>query len=204
LSQPHPFEAGLKKHIPAAAVPIFISQAGDKHLHIKIVRERATKLGDYRPPERKGMPHRISVSVGQNPYGFLVTMVHEVAHMVTWEKYQRKVKPHGEEWRQAFRVLMAPYLASDIFPDKLVRALAAYLLQPPATRCADERLMLALREHDPLPNMLLRDLNPGQAFMLKNGRVFRMEHKRRTRYLCTEVESGRKYLVNGLAEVVAV
>ena len=45
-----------------------------------------------------------------NPYRFLMTLVHEVAHLVAFQKYGRAIKPHGKEWKFTFQTLMLPFI----------------------------------------------------------------------------------------------
>ena len=99
----------LKKYIPENAVEKVIELLNTYQPQIKISRSRTTKLGDYRPPQGNIKIHRISVNHDLNSYAFLVTLLHELAHLVTWQNHKRKAKPHGTEWKNAFKSLLIPF-----------------------------------------------------------------------------------------------
>ena len=54
-------------------------------VHLTVTRKRVTVLGDYRA-KHKDLPHRISVNGNLNRYSFLITLLHEIAHLLTFEK----------------------------------------------------------------------------------------------------------------------
>ena len=53
-------------------------------VHLTVTRERKTILGDYRHQTHHAN-HRISVNGNLNPFSFLVTLLHELAHLLTFE-----------------------------------------------------------------------------------------------------------------------
>lgn len=193
-------EKGLGKYIPPAAVPSIARLVVELNVHLRISKARSSKLGDYRAPFN-GQGHRISVNNNLNTFAFLVTLVHELAHLVTWNHHQHSVDPHGKEWKKFFRELMLPYLGKDIFPSDVEHALQRYLKNPAASSCSDPVLQKILRRYDQEPVIHLEDLPDGARFALPNGMVFIKGDKRRTRYRCTEQRSGKSYLVSGIAEV---
>lgn len=200
----NPFLKYLPRHIPQEAVPYTAKLLQRYPCQLNVVPDRKTKQGDYRPPQGRYRYHRISVNAGLNPYAFLVTLIHEVAHMEVWQKHQHRVKPHGQEFRHAFRELMAPLLAMGFLPEPVTRALAGYLIHPAAATCTDANLYRVLRQYDEQPGTLLEELPADTNFYLQNGRLFTKKHKKRTRYVCQELATGKKYLIHGLAEVKPV
>lgn len=72
----------LSQYMPVAAAPIIARWIDYFQCEFKISKSRATKLGDYRHPFR-GVGHKISVNNNLNAYAFLVTTVHEFAHLLT-------------------------------------------------------------------------------------------------------------------------
>ena len=106
--------------MPEKAIPIALHWLENSNVQLRITKSRSSKLGDYRPPVLKKY-HRISVNHDLNQFHFLITLVHEYAHLKNWEQHQRNVKPHGPEWQKAFREYMQPFLQMDIFPSEAFR-----------------------------------------------------------------------------------
>ena len=166
----------------------------------KIKKARLTKLGDYRYDPRT-RHHVITINNDLNEYAFLVTYLHEIAHLVTFDEYGRKVSPHGHEWKTNFRKVSSPILTVDVFPENVLMSLQRYLKNPRAASCSDPILFQVLRSFDqPNGKVLLKGLEPGSLFEFQ-GNIYRYEEKRRTRMVCTRVATGRKYLIPQLAEV---
>ena len=113
--------------------------------HLKIVNKRSTKHGDF----KRYVDGKVQITINNdlNPYRFLLTLMHEFAHLVTFEEYKR-VKPHGLEWKNNFKLLMLPFLKPKIFPDELLSELASYLMNPKASSDGSVNLSLAFRKFD--------------------------------------------------------
>ena len=193
----------LRDYVPEAAL-LRVSQIVLNYgFHLKITRPRNSKLGDYRAP-RGNHGHRITVNGNLNQYAFLLVFLHEVAHLIVQEKHGRDVLPHGIEWKHYFRELTAPFLITEIFPPALLRVVATHMKNPKASTAGDPQLTKALRMYD-YGDLVktVDDLDEGDRFTLKNGRVFEKGEKRRTRHRCIELASGKSYLVSGSAEVIS-
>lgn len=196
-------EDALRPFMPEAALTFAAAFLVEHRVQLTLTRNRATKLGDYRHPWQ-GRGHRITVNQTLNPYAFTVTLVHEFAHLLVWEKYQNKVLPHGSEWKKAFTWLMKPLLTEAVFPAQLLPVLHRYFESPKASSCADPDLMRALGQYTDRPEhiKLLEEVPEGSLFAtLRPARVFRKLEKRRTRFLCLELKTGKHYLVHHLTEV---
>ncbi len=169
---------------------------------LKVVRPRKTKLGDFRPGMR-GASHQLTVNGDLHPYHFLLTLVHEIAHMKTHEQYGLKVNPHGSEWQGIFQDLMQPILEDDIYPNHISNEIRRYLSKPKASCSADTELMRVLRNEDENKShiLTLEDLPENTLFVLPGRRPMKKGKKRRTRFLCEEVDTGRTFAVHPLAEV---
>ncbi|PKP15392.1 MAG: sprT domain-containing protein, partial [Bacteroidetes bacterium HGW-Bacteroidetes-23] len=77
----------LLKYLPEHAVESVFELIKTNSVHLKIVNERVTRHGDYRRhPSGK---HHITVNANLNKYRFLITLVHEIAHLAAFEKYGR-------------------------------------------------------------------------------------------------------------------
>jgi SprT protein len=194
----------LKKYIPEYAVPTIADWIIEFDFKLKIAKERSTKLGDYSSP-RNGMNHVITVNYNLNKYSFLITLVHEIAHLKTFNEYRNTVLPHGAEWKQNFRELMSPFLHTDYLPLDIFYALRKYLLNPAAASCSDVTLMRTLKLYDDSStngHLILLEHIPFKTHFLYNGsRVFVKGEKIRKRFRCVEMSTGQAYLFSPLAEV---
>jgi SprT protein len=195
------YEKILSRYIPADAVSLISDWIIHYGVHLTITRERASKLGDFRP-SCSARGHRITVNHNLNPYAFLLTLVHEIAHLETWNNYRHRARPHGTEWKLAFVRHMQPFLQESIFPMEVLQVVRNYLDNPAASSCTDEQLTRALRQFDISPPLFLEDLPEGSVFKIGTGRVFRKGHKRRKHFHCIEVASEQAYLISPAAEVV--
>lgn len=188
--------------MPEAAAPVIAAWIHKTGCLFKITKSRKTKFGDYRAPYA-GQGHRISVNHDLNPYAFLITAIHEFAHLKTWEEYDFKIKPHGAEWKHNFRGLMRPFLTRDIFPPDLKNILEAHMDNPAASSCVDPGLYKSLQKYNlqQKATCFVEDLEPNADFVAQNGKVFTKREKVRTRYRCQDRKTGLIYLFPALAEV---
>lgn len=172
-------------------------------IHLTLTRERRSVLGDYRMPTRDVPYHRISINVTLNKYSFLITLLHELAHMLVFIRHGRKHAPHGPEWKAQFREELMPFLHAGFFPLDIARALTTYLKNPAASTCTDPALYKALYQYDERRDgyMLIDDLTNGDLFETEQGRIFEKMEQLRTRCRCREVSTNKIYLVPGIAEV---
>ncbi|WP_299125682.1 SprT-like domain-containing protein [uncultured Winogradskyella sp.] len=186
--------------IPEQAQPMIKALLVNDNLVVKVKNERKTKHGDYRQlPNGK---HQITINSNLNPYRFLITLIHEIAHFEAYSTYGRFIKPHGKEWKQTFQHLMLPYLRPEIFPISLLPLLAKHFKNPKASSDTDTQLALALKQFDESNDKTyVFEVPLGQAFKLYNDRVFKKGNKRRKRFECVEVKTGKLYLFNPNAEV---
>jgi hypothetical protein len=193
----------LSRYIPEKAAHLLLKYIEQHKLLIKIKNSRATKLGDYRPLRNSKWDHQITINHDLNPYAFLITMVHELAHMQVQIKYNFRQKPHGARWKVIYAKMLSEFLHSDIFPQDVLEALKIHLDNPTASSCTDHRLHAVLRKFDPTDSLKvsLSTLEHGSRFRWHNGKVFIKSQRLRTRFRCEEVPGGRIYLFHPLAEV---
>ena len=191
----------LQKHVPENAVHYCLDLWTSIPFHFKVTRKRSTKLGDYRFDHRNGS-HTITVNVDLNKYSFLITYIHEVAHLLTTERHGRKSQPHGKEWKSSLKELMGPVLSDLVFPTDILIPLKKHLKNPKASTYADPVLVNALRNHDEQKTdlVLLSTLEEGDIFEF-NKRMYKKISLRRTRVLCQQADSSRKYLISKMALV---
>ncbi|WP_396591775.1 SprT-like domain-containing protein [Allomuricauda sp. R78024] len=191
----------LQKYLPDLAVAPCFTLIQQHGVHLKIVSHRVTRHGDYRKLPN-GL-HQITVNASLNKYRFLITLVHEIAHLVAFEKYGRFIKPHGLEWKNTFQHMMIPFIRPEIFPSKLLPIIANHFKNPKASSSTDARLSIALKAFDieERKNNYVFELPIGSTFRLYNGRLFKKGKKRVKRYECIELSTGRLYLFQPNAEV---
>jgi len=171
-------------------------------VHLTVTRQRQTVLGDYRHAH-DGKAHRISINGNLNKYSFLITLLHELAHLFTYERYGHRVQAHGQQWKDEFSKILVQFLAKKIFPSEIEAALLQTLKNPAASSCGDEKLLRVLRNYDKTKedHFLVEQLKEGQAFRIKGNRIFVKGPKIRTRYKCIEPATKKWYLFSGLYEV---
>lgn len=191
----------LKKYLPEQSVGIIAEWIVQLDFKLKIKKERSTRLGDYTSP-RNGMNHLITVNHNLNKFSFLITLVHEVAHLVTYNQHKNTVSPHGKEWKHNFQELIQPFLSTSIFPLEVFAALRKYMQNPAASSCSDVNLLRTLKLHDERSDSVFLEYLPANTVFLYNGsRVFQKGEQIRKRFKCTEINSGLVYLFNPLTEV---
>jgi SprT protein len=191
----------LKKYIPEPAVANIAMWIVELDFKLKIKKERSTKLGDYSSPQ-KGMNHVITVNHNLNQYSFLITLIHEVAHLTTFNKYRNTVSPHGQEWKNEFKILMQPFLVTEIFPIDVLYAIRKYMENPAASSCTDTHLLRTLKLYDENEGQVFLEYLPYKSVFLYNGsKVFQKGERIRKRFRCTEISTGTVYLFNPLTEV---
>jgi SprT protein len=191
----------LLKYIPESAVPLMARWIVDYDFKLRITKERNSRLGDYTSP-RNGNNHVITVNHNLNRYAFLITLVHEVAHLVTYNQHRDRVNPHGKEWKTNFSALMQPFLNTETFPLEVFAALRHYLRNPAASSCTDTHLLRTLKLHDEnSPLIFLEHMPAGSVFLYNGHKVFKKGPRLRKRFKCTELSTGHTYLFNPLAEV---
>jgi len=194
----------LADYLPELSVPIVFDWVKGNNVQLKIAKNRSTKLGDYRPPQGRYGFHRISVNHDLNKYNFLLTFVHEFAHLKNWEQHKRNVNPHGKEWKTKFRELMQNFMNEDIFPKDILDVLITFLKNP-SSSTVNISLTKKLREYDSARDYLTLEELPDEAlFKIHNGFVFKKLEKLRKRYKCKRLDNNRIYLVSPIAEVVQV
>ena len=192
--------AVFERFVPAAAVEYCNRLYEKLGFEFKITRSRNTKLGDFRyySNTKKAI---ITVNNDLNPFAFLITYLHEVAHLLTHNEFKNSVNPHGKEWKTVFVRITQPVLTEEVFPPTVLLALKKYFQNPKASSCADPNLYKALQQFNYSSNKKLLDTVDLASKFEFNRRTFQKIEKRRTRWVCLEIKSQRKYLIPGVAEV---
>ena len=195
----------LQQYLPegtSAAVTKYLHQY---KIHLTIAKQRHSILGDYRHRTHQDN-HRISVNGNLNPFSFLITLLHELAHLLTFEQHGSRVQSHGREWKIIYCQLLHQFLLDKIFPTDIEKELMLSLKNPAASSCAEEGLLRVLRHYDKNKNgcSLVEELPLQSLFRTSDGRVFQKGEKLRKRFKCMEVRTGKLYLFSPVYEVEGV
>ncbi len=174
-------------------------------VHLTITRERKSILGDYRHQTLHNN-HRISINGNLNKYAFLITLLHELAHLLTFEQYNNKVQAHGKEWKFIFGNMLQQFVEKKVFPTDIEKEVMMSLKSPAASSCAEDGLLRVLRKYDINKSnaQLIEEISFGSLFRTKDGRIFRIDEKLRKRFKCTEIKTGKVYLFSPVYEVALV
>lgn len=192
----------LRSYLPDGTFDDVLHYLQHYNVHLTITRRRQSILGDYRHA-MAGKTHRISVNGNLNPYAFLITLLHELAHLFTYEQFGHRVQAHGREWKTEFGKILARFLLKKVFPADIEKALMNTLQNPAASSCGDEKLLRALHQYDEKNEgtHLVEQIPEGSLFVIKGGRVFKKGEKIRKRYKCVEVKTGKLYLFSAVYEI---
>jgi SprT protein len=195
------FVKKMQRYMPERICRIIYSWLVKYPVKVRISKPRKTKLGDYRIGGNRKQPI-ISVNGDLNPYAFTVTLTHEIAHHVDFLQRKTLESPHGSSWKSVYSDLLLELLAADAFPDILTPAIARHIKNPKAASCSDPVLLRELRAYDLEPKTVLSDLPEGAEFIIvSNQRLFQKGKLKRTRFLCTEIQTNKRFMVHGECEV---
>jgi hypothetical protein len=197
-------ESALSRFLPENAISLACDLLRAYPHHLIITGPRSTKHGHFKAGMRNER-HEITVNGNLNKYAFLITLVHEAAHLIAHLRHGHRIKPHGEEWKSSFREAMKPFFGKDIFPTDIEIPLRKYMLDPGATTHSDYALFKALSSYDRMsPNVRLLDDIPENTLFIygRDRRVFKKGPRLKKRYQCTELSTKSIYLFDPLAKVM--
>ena len=192
----------LNNYLPEHAFQVLSNTIDTYKFSFTVTKERKTKLGDVRV--RTGETPKITVNSTLNCYAFLITFLHELAHLAVYEQYGRKVKPHGIEWKNQFQDFLLITIKHQLFPDELLKEVLLFTNNPKASTAASPDLMKALAKYDlnttNEKKIYLDDIPVGHTFIFRS-QLYKKLEKRRTRVLCERIIDKRQYTISGHAEV---
>ena len=173
----------------------------EEQFNVKVIitKPSQSRLGVFIPKRFEN--HVIRINNNMNEYAFLITLIHEMAHASIWEKYGRRVNPHGEEWKDQYRKMMLPFLNPEFFPEDVLRLLSNHMINPKATTVRDLELYMILKKYDKNRSTFISEINDGDEFSIDNGKRFVRIEKLRKNYKCKEISTGKLYRFSPLAEV---
>lgn len=184
----------LTAHVPAPAVPYCLQLWQQSPFKFKLRKSRQSKVGDFSC--KHGQTPQITVNNDLHPFLFLITYVHEVAHLHVHQRFGHRVEAHGEEWKTSFRDLLEPVMTTEVFSEKVLKGLRRHMVNPKASTFSDPEMTELLRSVDAKwsSQTLLSEIPEGSLFGL-HGKWFRKGTLQRTRVLCVELKTKRRFLV---------
>jgi len=195
----------LENYLPKDSGERIFRYLHEFKVHLTITRSRKSILGDYRHSTHHHH-HRISINGNLNKYAFLITLIHELAHLLTFMEFGNRVASHGREWKAHYRKMLQEFIHLNIFPEDIISAIRKSVHNLPASSCSDDDLIRVLRNYDvnPSQGVFVEELEEGRLFSIDNGQVFQKGKKVRKRFQCKEVATGRIFLFSPVFEVKAV
>ena len=193
----------LREYMPPNSFELVIPLIQQHKVQLTITRERQTKLGDYRNAYGN-QNHRISVNGNLNKFSFLITLLHELAHLLAYEQYGHRIQAHGKEWKNIYAGILKSFLQQGIFPADIATELHISTNNPAASSCAEEGLQRVLKNYDrKIAGMkMVEQITNGKQFRMSNGRIFQKGERVRKRYQCLEIATGKMYLFSPVFEVM--
>ncbi len=198
----HPMSA-LAAYIPESSFEDVVHYINLYKVHLTVTKKRKSVLGDYRH-NSIDKNHRISINGNLNKFEFLITLLHEIAHLLTFEQFGNRVDAHGKEWKLHYKTLLMHFIQKEIFPKDVHKELLKTLHNPAATANGETHLLTVLRNYNVVKNiniLTVQEIAEGVLFETEKGKIFKRGAKRRKRFECLEVNSGRLYSFSAIAEV---
>ncbi|RXM52301.1 MULTISPECIES: SprT-like domain-containing protein [unclassified Chryseobacterium] len=187
----------LEKYLPQNTLDYLRIWFSDYYIHIKVTRNRNSKLGDYRKlPDNS---HEITVNSTLTPQLFFFVLTHELAHLIAFEKYGRRISPHGNEWKETFKNMLLESL--EVYDEELKPIIVKFSKSPKANFMASPDLVRYFhteKQDDSLH--FIEQLQKGEFFIYRNEKYL-LEGLIKKNYLCKNLATGRKYSFKPLARV---
>ena len=169
----------------------------DYSIHIKVTRNRNSKLGDYR--KLRDNSHEISINSTLAPQLFFFVLTHELAHLIAFEKFGRKIAPHGNEWKHTFREMLLE--SADVYDEDLKPIITKFSRSPKANFMASPDLVKYFHiENQNDDEVFIEKLSKGENFIYREQKYL-LEGLIKKNYLCMNLATGRKYSFKPLARV---
>ncbi|MGD1318681.1 SprT-like domain-containing protein [Chryseobacterium sp. 2R14A] len=187
----------LEKYLPQNTLLYLRKWFSDYYIHIKVTKNRNSKLGDYR--KLRDNSHEITINSTLAPQLFFFVLTHELAHLIAFEKYGRRILPHGNEWKLTFREMLLESL--NVYEEDLKPIIIKFSHSPKANFMASPDLVkyFHIETHD--DNLqYIEELSKGDQFVYRN-QTYLLEGLIKKNYLCMNLATGRKYSFKPLARV---
>ncbi len=187
----------LQKYLPEHTLAHLQRWFGAHKIHIKITRERISKLGDYRKMPDKS--HQVTLNATLPPQLFFFVLTHELAHLLAFEKYGNRIAAHGKEWKVTFAVMLLESL--EVYEQDLQPIIYRFAKSPKANFMSSPELVKYFHIQAPEDErVFVEELSLGSRFIYRNEQYL-LEDKSKKNYICSNLVSGKKYMFRPLARV---
>jgi hypothetical protein len=205
MKRNYDLRSSLTPFIPEKSLDEVVVLLQKYPIHLGLMAPRSGRYGDYRSPQQNNEFHKITVNGDLNKYAFLITFLHEYAHLLVFVNHGPRAQAHGSEWKTAFRQLLHHFIFLNIFSDDIRLALQNYMKKVPASTASDPQLMRVLERYNtrksPENETTLEQL-PAKARFSYNGEFFEKGERLRKNFICTRLSNGAKYRFSPVAKVV--
>lgn len=187
----------LEKYLPEKTLPFLRKWFGEHYIHIKITKGRNSKLGDYRKMPDKS--HQITINSTLQPQLFFFVLTHELAHLIAFEKFGRRISAHGLEWKQTFQEMLLESIS--IYSEDLKPIILNFSKSPKANFMASPDLVRYFHIEDyEDESSYIEDLTINDRFIYRK-QTYILQEKLKKNYLCQNLDNGKKYIFKPLARV---
>lgn len=186
----------LEKFLPENTLPFLKKWFGDYACHLKITKNRNSKLGDYRKLPDKS--HQITVNGTLEPQLFFFVLTHELAHLIAFEQFGRRISPHGTEWKNTFREMLLESI--NVYQEDLKPIILKFSKSPKANFMASPDLVKYFHKESDDGLIFVENLKVGDQFIFRNE-IFIIEETAKKRYICKDIKNGKRYYFRNLAQV---
>lgn len=170
----------------------------ENKLYLAIKYPRNTRYGDYTFWKKDGVS-KITVNNNLTVFFTWLVFLHEFAHYLTkMQNLNKKVLPHGLEWKTNFRKL----LEHEILQKKDFYTPEEIIFLKQTWRNPSVKFPYHLMVGEEKKSVLrLKDIAIGEPFVFQKHGEFVKIKKLRVKYLCKSLQNHKEYLIHQDAEV---
>jgi elongation factor P--beta-lysine ligase len=204
MKKNYDLHASLARFIPESALDEVVVLLQKYPIHLGLMAPRSRVFGDYRAPQTIRDYHKITVNGDLNKYAFLITFLHEYAHLLVFVNHGAEAQAHGSEWKTYFRRLLHQFIQQNIFPEDIRMALQQYMAKISASTASNPQLMRVLERYNmrkPPENETTVEQLPPRAHFKYNGELFERGERLRKNFTCTRLSDGAKFRFSPVAKV---
>ncbi|MDO4764168.1 MAG: transcription elongation protein SprT [Flavobacteriaceae bacterium] len=185
----------LENYLPENAISYITKWLEGHRCMIKIRKPRQSKLGDYKLLPNQS--HQISINENLKPELFFFVLTHEIAHLLAFNE-KRDILPHGKEWKATFRELLLESI--QIYPEDLQILLKNFTQNPKANFMTSPELVKYFEHKTSENQFYVEELSINGKFIYQS-QIYQVEEKKKKRYLCKNLHTGKRYLFKSCARV---